>query len=262
LTDFRKPSPHRFERVANFRDLAGHTTRDGRRVAPGRLLRSGHLGRATDADLVILSGFGLRRVYDFRTQSDITSDGADRLPEGTESMCLPMPDPASGRGIRELIDESGPDELEIHFGDGKAEAMMMESAAGLVRERREPYGVFLRALAEESGVPALFHCSAGKDRAGWAASVVLLTLGVPEDQVIEQYLLSNRAAAEIVDGQRTHGREIWADVLRPLLEVREEYIQSSFDTVRREWGDFDGYLERGLGITETERDAIRRNLLD
>jgi len=262
VTDFRKPPEERFERVANFRDLAGHTTRDGRRVLPGRLLRSGHLGRATPADIETLGRFGLRKIFDFRTANDIASDGEDRLPTGAESIRLPMPDPAGGRGIRQIIEESSPTDLEAHFGDGRAEAMMRESAAGLVRERREPYGVFLRQLAETSGTPALFHCSAGKDRAGWAGSVVLLTLGVSEDEVIEQYLLSNRAAEEIVDSQRTHDREIWADVLRPLIEVRTEYIEASFTAVREEWGDFDGYLEVGLGIGDAEREAIRENLLD
>lgn len=245
MPDFRAPPIHEFEHIANFRDLAGHTTRDGRRVAPGRLLRSGHLGHASDADVAKLTQFGLRKIYDFRTDSDIRVDGADRLPSGAESILLPMPDPAQGRGIREIIEESGRDELDAHFGNGKAAAMMRESAAGLVRERREPYGVFLRSLAAGDGVPALFHCSAGKDRAGWAGSVVLLALGVPEDQVIEQYLLSNRAADEISAQLRTHGREIWAETLRPLLEVREEYIESSFAAVREDWGDFDGYLERG-----------------
>jgi protein-tyrosine phosphatase len=269
MSDFRAHPPHRFDRVANFRDLGGHTTQDGRRLAPGRLFRSGHLGHASPTDREILGGLGLRRVFDFRTESDIELDGADRLPEGAESVRLPMPDPAGGRGIREILEESGPEELENHFGGGKAEAMMVDSAAGLVRERREPYAVFLRALAQDGALPALFHCSAGKDRAGWAGSVVLLTLGVPEDEVIEQYLLSNRAAEEIIERNRTkeggalggQSRDAWFDVLRPLLEVRAEYIESSLSAVREDWGSFEGYLERGLGISDAERDAVRKNLL-
>jgi len=262
VSDFRIPSRHRFERVANFRDLGGHRTRDGRRLPHGRLFRSGHLGHASDADRAILSTFGLRKVFDFRTLSDIEMDGPDRLPEGAESVQLPMPDPAQGRGIRAILEESGPDRLEEFFGGGQAEELMRSSAAGLVRERREPYARFLEALAEADAVPALFHCSAGKDRAGWAGSVVLLTLGVPEEEVIEQYLLSNRSAEEIIERQRSHGREIWNDVLRPLLEVRREYIEASFEAVHADWGSFEGYLEKGLGISEAQRDAIRRNLLD
>jgi protein-tyrosine phosphatase len=252
----------RFERIANFRDLGGHVTRDGRRVATGRLFRSGHLAHATEADRRVLAQLGLRRVFDFRTQADVGIEGPDRLPDGVVSVALPMADPAMGHGIRLLLAESSPERIEAHFGNGKAEAMMRSSAAGLVRERREPYGAFLRALAEPGAFPALFHCSAGKDRAGWAGSVVLLCLGVPEEQVIEQYLRSNRATEEILARYRAHGREGWSDVLRPLLEVRREYIEAAFEAVAQDWGDSDRYLEDGLGITAALRDAIRENLLD
>ena len=262
LTDYRAPSPLEFEKVANFRDMGGHTTHDGRRVAKGRLLRAGHLGHATDADLALLEPFGLRRVFDFRTPSDIEQEGADRLPGQAENVLLPMPDPAKGSDIRALMENAGPEDMERLFGGGKAEQMMIESAAGLVRERREPYALFLKALAHEAHVPALFHCSAGKDRAGWAGSVVLLAIGVPRDQVVEQYLLSNRAGEQIIERSRQQGHAWWHDALAPLIGVREEYIQSSFDAVDADWGDFDTYLSRGLGITDEERTALRGNLLE
>ena len=262
MTDFRAPSTHHFERVANFRDMGGHTTRDGKRLATGRLLRAGHLGHASDNDLETLEPYGLRRVFDFRTAADIEHEGIDRLTSKAESVLLPMPDPAKGADIRSLMEGATEDDLHGIFGDGKAEKMMSESAAGLVRERREPYSLFLKALADPSQVPALFHCSAGKDRAGWAGSVVLLTLGVPEDQVIEQYLLSNRAAEEIMERSAVQGSNFWHDALAPLIGVREEYIQASFDAVASDWGDFDTYLSEGLGVTKEECEAIRANLLD
>lgn len=262
MTAYLAPPDIRLERVANFRDLGGHTTRDGRRVAKGRLLRSGHLGNATESDLEALAKYGLRRVFDFRTASDIELEGADRLTPGAECVLLPMPDPARGSDIRALMENASPDDMEGIFGGGKAEQMMIESAAGLVRERREPYALFLKALARTDHVPALFHCSAGKDRAGWAGSVVLLTLDVPEEQVVEQYLLSNRAADEIVAQSQERGREWWHDSLAPLIGVREEYIRASFDAVRSDWGSFDAYLEKGLGIRDAEREAIRENLLE
>jgi protein-tyrosine phosphatase len=262
VTDFRAVSHLKFDRIANFRDMGGHTTHDGRRLAPGRLLRSGHLSDASDADLTRLEAFGLRRVFDFRTDTDIAQEGHDRLTSTAESILLPMPDPAKGGDIRELMIGTTPDDLEGIFGGGKAEQMMIESAAGLVRERREPYSLFLKALARANHVPALFHCSAGKDRAGWAGSVVLLTLGVPEDQVIEQYLLSNRAGDEIIARQSEAGNEFWHEALAPLVGVREEYIQSSFNAVKEDWGDFDTYLAQGLGITQDEREGLRKNLLE
>lgn len=263
MGEYRNPPAHRFDQVFNFRDLGGHTTRDGRRVALGRLLRSGHLGRASESDVAILGRYGLRRVFDFRTTSDIEEEGADRLPPGASNVRLPMPDPAKGADIRRLMTENPPEKLPEIFGGGRAEAMMRASAAGLVRERREPYALFLRELAKDDACPALFHCSAGKDRAGWAGSVVLLSLGVPEEQVVEQYLLSNRAAAEIVERNRAPGRESWgSEILAPLIGVRAEYIEASFEAVREDWGSFDRYLHVGLGISEAERDALRRNLLE
>lgn len=262
MTAYRALPSLKFERIANFRDMGGHTTHDGRRLAHGRLLRSGHLADASDADLAKLEAFGLRRVFDFRTEQDIAQEGRDRLTSLAESILLPMPDPAKGNDIRALMEGVTPDALHGIFGDGKAEQMMIESAAGLVRERREPYGLFLKALARVDHVPALFHCSAGKDRAGWAASVVLLAIGVPEEQVIEQYLLSNRAGDEIIERQRQIGNEFWHDALAPLVGVREEYIRSSFDAVAQDWGDFDTYLSQGLGVTDEEREGLRKNLLE
>ncbi len=262
MIDFRALPQLRFDRIANFRDMGGHTTHAGRRLAAGRLLRSGHLADASDADVKKLEAFGLRRVFDFRTETDIEQEGSDRLTSTAENVLLPMPDPAKGADIRKLMVGTTVDDLHGIFGDGKAERMMVESAAGLVRERREPYTLFLKALARADHVPALFHCSAGKDRAGWAGSIVLLSLGVPEDQVIEQYLLSNRAGDEIIERQRQAGNEFWHEALAPLVGVREEYIQSSFDAVAEDWGDFDTYLSQGLGVSDEERESLRKNLLE
>lgn len=262
MTDFRAVPDLTFERIANFRDMGGHTTGDGRRLAPGRLLRAGHLADASEADVSKLETFGLRRVFDFRTAADIEQEGHDRLTSQAENVLLPMPDPAKGADIRELMIGSTVDDLDGIFGNGKAEKMMIESAAGLVRERREPYSLFLKALAKPDHVPALFHCSAGKDRAGWAGSVVLLSLGVEEDQVIEQYLLSNRAGDEIIARQAENGNDFWHEALAPLVGVRKEYIQSSLDAVADDWGDFDNYLHNGLEVTEEEREALRQNLLE
>jgi protein-tyrosine phosphatase len=266
VSPFREPPTQRFEQVANFRDLGGHTTRDGRRVRRGRLYRSGHLAHATERDVETLASLGLRRVFDFRTETDIAFDGHDRLPAGVEHVQLPTPDPAVGDDVRStietVIETRGPDALQQLFGAGRAQAMMERSAAGLVRERRRPYAGFLAALAQPDAVPALFHCSAGKDRAGWAASVVLLALGVDEDEVLEQYLLSNRAAEEILERQRGLGREFWSDLLLPLLEVRRSYIEASFEAVRVEWGGFDRYLSEGLGIDDAQHEQLRENLLE
>jgi len=262
LPPFREPSRHRFDRVANFRDLGGHVTRDGRRVRFGRLYRSGHLAHCSDSDVARLAEIGLRVVFDFRTQADIEKDGADRLPDGTVHRQLPMPDPAAGEDLRGMIREAGQDGLERIFGNGAAERLMIRSAASLVTERKAPYARFVEELARPESFPALFHCSAGKDRAGWAGSVVLLALGVDEADVIEQYLLSNRDLEHNRERLRSDRTVEWGELLLPLLEVRIEYVEASLAALHREWGSFDAYLHDGLGISEEQRARLAENLLE
>ena len=152
--------------------------------------------------------------------------------------------------------------MEAVFGNGRAAAMMIDSAADLVRERREAYAEFLTELARPESLPALFHCSAGKDRAGWAGSLVLLALGVEEEQVVEQYLLSNQNLAGIRERLETADDAGWAEYLRPFLEVRREYIESSFAAVREGWGSFEDYLAEGLAISDAQLAQLRESLLE
>jgi protein-tyrosine phosphatase len=174
-----------------------------------------------------------------------------------------MRDPATTKDLRGLIESSSPEQLKEIFGNGGAAELMQRGAAGLVKTRCAQYAEFLARLAEPESFPALFHCSAGKDRAGWAGSVVLLALGIDEDEVIEQYLLSNRAADEIA--ARTGGGvnvENWRGLLSPLLEVRREYVEASFEAVRVEYGDFDAYLRMGLEFSDAQRERLQTNLLE
>ena len=184
---------------------------------------------------------------------------------------LPMPDLPETESLRSIIQKTKPERLKEIFGGGKAAAMMVESAAGLVRDRREPYREFLTELASPEALPALFHCSAGKDRAGWAGTLVLLTLGVDQEQVVEQYLLSNRAVDEIRERLQTKGKKSagwpeqrgeWVDLMQPFLDVRREYIEASFAAMHEDWGSFEGYLSEGLGITNQQRDHLREQMLE
>jgi protein-tyrosine phosphatase len=262
MSPFRNPPSTRFDQVANFRDLGGHTTRDGARVRHGRLFRSGHLAHATDDDVERLAELGVRRIFDFRTLGDIEADGRDRMPRQADHLRLPMPDHPPVEDLRTIIRTTSSDEMEALFGDGKAAEMMIRAAETLVRERHGPYRLFLRELSSADSFPALFHCSAGKDRAGWAGTLVLLAIGVEEEQVVEQYLLSNQNLESIRERLSSVADERWANLFRPFLEVRREYIEASFRAVHADWGSFDRYLHEGLGITDEERALLRDALLE
>jgi len=256
-----KPLPT-LESINNFRELGGLPTEDGRSVRPGALFRSGHWGHASEADQGALERLGVRVVFDFRTAQDIEHDGADRLPAGTEQVLIPTGDPAAGEDTRTLIVEGSLETLREHFGDGRAVAYMTRGAAALVTERPDSYTRFLKRLAEPDCPPALFHCSAGKDRAGWAASSLLLALGVVRESVIEHYLLSN----ETFDANKQNLGLPQADpevleLVRPLTKVRAEYVQASIEAAEKRWGSLEGYFREGLGLSAAEHEQLRRNWL-
>ena len=250
------------EGVTNFRELGGLPTHDGRHVRPRALFRSGHWGFASDGDVEHLSRLGVGVVLDFRTERDIELEGADRLAPGIEHVPLPTGDPAAGTDIRSLILEGDMDTLRESFGEGRAEQYMLRGATSMVTERPESFANFLRRLAQPDCPPALFHCSAGKDRAGWAASSLLLALGVEQQHVVDHYLISN----ETFDPNKQ--KNAWveqnselAELLAPLVKVRPEYVEASIEAACKQFGSLDGYFHQGLGLTPKERQQLQMNWL-
>ena len=255
--------PPQIRTISNFRDVGGCSTRDGRRVRTGRLFRSGHLGGASDEDLERLAELGIRTVIDFRGAQDEDADGPGRLPPGARRVNIPMSDPASASDIRDLLYRTDAAGLERILGGGGAERMMCQAAAGLVTERCAEFGALLRGLAALHPLPALMHCSAGKDRTGWAASLVLLVLGVDEDDVIEHYLLSNLHRREenerLLASPRAGMDPEW---IRPFLEVRADYARAALDAATERFGSFATYVEQGLGIDPPTLARLRSELLE
>jgi protein-tyrosine phosphatase len=129
-------------------------------------------------------------------------------------------------------------------------------------------------LADEANRPTVVHCTAGKDRAGWASALTLRALGVPEETVMEDYLLSNDYLAEsnaatldqvrpiVASAQGVPEDQVDLSNLEALLEVRPEYLQAAFDAVEEQYGDFDTYLTEGLGLDQATIDAFRDSLLE
>ena len=249
--------------MVNFRDVGGHPTRDGRRVRRGVVYRSGHLGHLSDDDAARLESVPVRSVIDFRTNLDIDGDGGTgRLPSA-KRVHLPMGDPATGDDLRALLMSGDRETLAQHLGDGQAEAMMTRAARALVLEQREGYAGMLRHLAGPEATPAIVHCSAGKDRTGWAASLLLLIAGVAEDLVLAHYTASDEHRAE--ENERVLRRVppgVDPEWIRPFLECRPAYARASIEALVDEWGDIETYVTVGLAVSEGELDRLRERLVE
>ena len=258
----------------NARDLGGLVTADGRRVRRGVLIRAGALGRLTDDDLPILAALGLTCLVDLRHDTEITTSPPSRLPvPGPRVIHLPVfdPDHPSFAAVSSYIaaawqgqDLNG---YAVRLADGSPAAMTeiyrwFVSGEGA----RASFADAVRALADPANLPALFHCSVGKDRTGWLTVVVLTALGVDEPEIRRDYLRTNEMTADtqrlLLDLLVARRPEVDLDAVRPMLEAREEYLDAAYGEVRRLFGSFGAYLRDGLGLDDELLAALRDNLLE
>jgi len=250
--------------VVNFRDIGGHRTASGGRVREGQLYRSGHLADISPADLQTLGELGIRSVIDLRTLSDTALDGGSPLPPGAQHIHLPMGDPASAPSdIRELLTGNDPEAAMRLLGDGQATELMLDAARALVVEQRKAYGRMLEVLAGKKALPAIIHCSAGKDRTGWAASLLLAIAGVPDEAIIDHYVESNQhravANARALDALPAGIDPEW---MRPFYECRPAYARASLAMMRESWGDVEHYVLEGLRVSASDYAALRERLVE
>ncbi|MEW2359110.1 tyrosine-protein phosphatase [Spirillospora sp. NPDC029432] len=253
--------------TANFRDLGGYRTFHGFRVENGLVYRADALNHATDADLETLAGLGVRRVVDFRTPLEVSTDGADRLPAGLESTARPVSDTGMFEELMGAIASKDPARQEAVLGGGRGEEIMRGLYRSFVTdpESRAMFGRTLRDLADRSATPLVFHCTSGKDRTGWLSYVLLEALGVPHRTAQRDFLLSNdyRRAADAAARERLRAAGYMRnpDLLIPMQEVRADYLAASLDQVRRSYGSLDRYLRYGLGVDPRTQARLRHHLL-
>jgi protein-tyrosine phosphatase len=254
-----------FEQVANFRDAGGHQTVGGSRMRDGVVFRSGHLADATDRDLTLLERLGIGLIVDLRDPCDLAANGENRLPAGATLRRIAYPGDVPGGDIQALLATADRATIEAAFPPGSAYALVLDSSSQWSSDegRRAQLAEVVRCIVDAEGA-VLIQCSAGKDRTGFAAAVIQSILGVPEATVIGDYLRSNEARtaqnAKLLGALASRG--VAAELLEPLLVLREDYMRVFLKAIGDDWGGIDGYMLRGLGVDAREVDALRRRLLD
>lgn len=252
---------YRFDAIDNFRDYGDYATAAGRRIRPGRLLRSAHHARASDADLERLKALELGHVVDLRRPSE-RAHQPSRRHEGFAA---------------EVIESASGDDGEApHITFLKTQDLTEQSARAFMTEtyRRlayEPahvdlFGRYFRALARDER-PVIIHCAAGKDRTGLLAALTHRLLGVGHDDLIEDYLLTNTAvdlqarAPEIAEQLKAFtGRAASHAAVVAFLGVEAVYLDAALDEMQARSGGVDAYLRDVLGIDDALADAVRERL--
>src|SRR5262245_45951065 len=168
--------------ASNFRDLGGYPARDGKHIRWRQLFRSNHLGALTEDDIVVLRELGLKSAFDLR-------GAEERLPtlcryDGITVHSLPI-EPVTMAVLRDLLAAGKP------VGGEETAEIMRDSYRNYVRHNTASFKALFAHLLDDTA-PLVFHCTAGKDRTGFAAALILKALGVADDVVVEDYMLTNR----------------------------------------------------------------------
>lgn len=227
----------------NFRHLGGYRGAGGRAVVAHRLFRSDHLGALTREDMARIRALGVVRVLDLRGVSERAA--APCILESVRVHSLSI-EPTIVQVLTDLIGaghQLTADEVVGH---------MQETYRGFVRRSTLRFAELFAHLLE-SDEPTVFHCTAGKDRTGFAAALILRSLGVGEDDVMRDYLLTNERLT--LPPASRHG--LAPEVAMVLSRVQPAFLHAAFEAVERDYGSLEAYFREGLALRDPERQRLQ-----
>lgn len=217
------------EGAYNVRDLGGFATEDGGTVRKGLLFRSDELSGLTEADLSRLDSLGIKTIVDFRSKAETARAKNSRLGQ-IRTLGLNI-DCGDSRAILLAID------------NGNGSQAMKNVNRSLVRDYSQIFREFFRLISEKENLPLLFHCTAGKDRTGFAAAMFLSALGVSLEDVFSDYMLSASGVKE-----KFSAALLAMPKLAPVIAVRADYLLAAFEEIDASFGSLKDYLTSGLGV--------------
>jgi protein-tyrosine phosphatase len=233
--------------ASNFRDLGGYATREGRTVRWRQIFRSNHLAHLTDDDAAILRSLGVKSAFDFRGSV-----------ERAEALCgmsditvhsLPV-EPTVVAALRAIAASGTPLSAE------HAVEVMRDSYRSYVQQNTPRFRTLFAHLLEDRA-PLVIHCTAGKDRTGFACALILHTLGVPDEVISEDYLLTN----QFYRRDPNSSSDLPDHVKQVLGSVQPAFLGAAFEAIDADYGSLEAYLSDGIGLGAAERTALAARYL-
>lgn len=234
--------------ASNFRDLGGYPGRDGRPLRWRRLFRSDHLGELTEADRGRLRALGVTRAFDFRGVQERAAQPY-RLP-GIEQHSLAI-EPTVAQNMAALAAAGLP------LTAARMAGLMEELYRRLVSDEADRFAQWFGHLLDDDA-PLVFHCTAGKDRTGVAAALLLLALGVSREVVEQDYLLTN----QVYRRPASAGSPLPEDALAVLWGVQPRFLDAALAAIEREHSGMESYLARRMGLSQAARERLASMYLE
>ncbi|MFC4231356.1 tyrosine-protein phosphatase [Parasediminibacterium paludis] len=241
--------------AVNVRDLGGYATKSGKAVKWGKIYRSAEINNLTPTDLDTLRNRKIDYVLDFRGPAEFTT-APDKLPVGATRISLPS-------GSEDVGDRGKMMQSMMKATTGDSIMLPFYANIAPFTNRYKPMFETLLHHAKDSAV--LFHCTAGKDRTGIAAALILYALGVDEQTIMNDYLASNYYRQRDSERMKTllvntyHMKE---SVVNDVMGVNEKYLNATFTAIKAQYGSVDNYLKKEMGLGTKEIKQLREAYLN
>ena len=261
--------------AVNFRDLGGYQTPDGRHVKWGKVFRSAQLDRLTDQGIKELKALDVKVVVDLRfSEESVKSPTVKAAVPNAEMLSWHDEFQDDSESRSSAMKRSWRDSLETNDPAQVREAMRVNYPQKLYSHRAIYKKMLLRLV--QGQVPLVFHCAAGKDRTGVAAALILSLLGVSNEQIVEDYLLTQNEIKHLMDSWVAGGATSEGEyedfqqrlmrqpreLIQPVFDADVNYIKTLLDYVDSEYQGFENYTTRNLEMSSSDINALRLNLLE
>lgn len=253
MNDRRIPLPG----STNFRDLGGYLGADNRPVKPRKIYRSGKMSELRHTESSLWDELEVTDVIDFRSGAEAKKSPSVFPPDAVVNLHnIPV---VPGNLAEYLAKHQGHDSTSP-----QAMITFMRSInRNFVMEQREKFRKFFSIILQSQG-SVVFHCTAGKDRTGFAAAMFLAALGVSRPQIMQDYLLTGQYYSPEEEFEWfciRYELDLDFEVIKPVLMVDETYLGTAFETIDKEYGSFDSYLA-SIGVGDAEKSALRARFLE
>lgn len=258
--------------VSNARQLGGYICQDGRRIKKNALFRTGELCELTpEGAKVLAEQYKVKNIIDFRMESE-RAEAADRDVPGANNIWISVMEMSDyGADIQEVL------RAAVELKMDRTQAMLENAKAGFMAKMYDGilltdrakcgYSQFFRILLSQEDGAVLWHCSAGKDRAGLASALLLYALGADEEIIMADYMLSSEAYREKAEfmtafAAANHLDDEAARDAIAMASVFPEYLNRAFDAIKDGYGSIYSYINNALDVTGKDMERLRDRFLD
>lgn len=240
--------------AVNFRDLGGYTTTDGHHVKWGEIYRSADISKLTDVDLAVLKAKKITYDVDLRGHKE-SAQAPDRISPGTNYILAP----AGSNNLTEWMKGI------VHLKGNGGDSLMVDfySKTDSLAARYKPF--FAKLMELPAGEGLVFHCTAGKDRTGIGAALLLYSLGVPYDTILKDYEATNYYRAT-ENKKATTGMvmamHVDKNVANDMMLAKPKYLDATFTAIKKQYGSVDNYLKTQIGLSDADIKKLKKKFLE